>query len=138
MVLNPNSKLLVWPLSRSLAATWEIAFAFFSYRYLDVSVPCVALCVTTLLITLCLSITSGGFPHSDICGSMDICSSPQLFAACHVLRRLPVPRHPPCALLCLAFEIFGSQCMPYMALMHGLFFIVKEHFLVLCASAFLG
>ena len=42
-----------------------------------------------------------GFPHSDICGSRDICSSPQLFAACHVLLRLPVPRHPPCALSCL-------------------------------------
>ena len=48
-------------------------------------------------------ITVGGFPHSDICGSTDICSSPQLFAACHVLRRLPVPRHPPCALSCLTF-----------------------------------
>ena len=29
---------------------------------------------------------------------MDICSSPQLFAAYHVLLRLLVPRHPPCAL----------------------------------------
>ena len=45
-----------------------------------------------------LHITAGGFPHSDICGSTDICSSPQLFAACHVLLRLPVPRHPPYAL----------------------------------------
>ncbi len=42
-----------------------------------------------------------GFPHSDICGSMDICSSPQLFAAYHVFHRLPVPRHPPHALCCL-------------------------------------
>ena len=47
----------------------------------------------------CPSITLGGFPHSDICGLTDICSSPQLFAACHVLLRLPVPRHPPYALL---------------------------------------
>ena len=45
--------------------------------------------------------SSWGFPHSDICGSLLICSSPQLFAACHVFHRLPVPRHPPCALLCL-------------------------------------
>ena len=45
-----------------------------------------------------LRIAAGGFPHSDICGSSDICSSPQLFAACHVLLRLPVPRHPPYAL----------------------------------------
>ena len=48
-----------------------------------------------------LRITTGGFPHSDICGFTDICSSPQLFAACHVLLRLPVPRHPPYALSCL-------------------------------------
>ena len=40
-----------------------------------------------------------GFPHSDICGSKLICSSPQLFAACHVLLRLLMPRHSPCALL---------------------------------------
>ena len=44
---------------------------------------------------------SAGFPHSDICGSLDICSSPQLFAAYHVFHRLLVPRHPPCALSCL-------------------------------------
>ena len=42
---------------------------------------------------------SGGFPHSDICGSMLICSSPQLFAAYHVLLRLLMPRHSPCALI---------------------------------------
>ena len=52
-----------------------------------------------------LRITIGEFPHSDICGSSDICSYPQLFAACHVLRRLPVPRHPPYALLHLTFVI---------------------------------
>ena len=51
-----------------------------------------------------LHITAGGFPHSDICGSSDICSSPQLFAACHVLLRLPVPRHPPYALLNLTIK----------------------------------
>ena len=50
-----------------------------------------------------IRITVCEFPHSDICGSQDICSSPQLFAACHVLLRLPVPRHPPYALSCLTF-----------------------------------
>ena len=39
-----------------------------------------------------------GFPHSDIHGSRDICSSPWLFAACRVLHRLLMPRHSPCAL----------------------------------------
>ena len=46
------------------------------------------------------------FPHSDICGSQDICSLPQLFAACHVLLRLLVPRYPPYALCSLTFLIF--------------------------------
>ena len=39
-----------------------------------------------------------GLPHSEIPGSMDICSSPRLIAACHVLLRLLMPRHSPCAL----------------------------------------
>ena len=46
-----------------------------------------------------------GFPHSEIRGSRDICSYPRLIAACHVLRRLPVPRHPPCALVSLTFML---------------------------------
>ena len=45
--------------------------------------------------------TPGGFPHSDIHVSTAICASTWLFAACHVLRRLLVPRHPPCALISL-------------------------------------
>ena len=52
-----------------------------------------------------LSITSGAFPHSDIRGSTVVCTSPQLFAAYHVLRRLLLPRHSPCALLCLTFRL---------------------------------
>jgi hypothetical protein len=42
-----------------------------------------------------------GLPHSEIHGSMDICSSPWLIAACRVLLRLSVPRHSPCALISL-------------------------------------
>jgi hypothetical protein len=36
-----------------------------------------------------------GFPHSDTRGSTLLCSSPQLFAAWHVLHRHCIPRHPP-------------------------------------------
>ena len=43
----------------------------------------------------------GGLPHSDIHGSTPARGSPWLFAACHVLHRLLVPRHPPNALLTL-------------------------------------
>ena len=39
-----------------------------------------------------------GLPHSDTHGSTLLCSSPWLFAALHVLHRLCMPRHPPCAL----------------------------------------
>ena len=50
-------------------------------------------------------VCSGGFPHSDISGSKLICSSPKLFAAYHVLHRLLMPRHSPCALVRLTNRI---------------------------------
>ena len=36
----------------------------------------------------------GGFPHSEIVGSKFAHNSPTLIAACHVLHRLCMPRHP--------------------------------------------
>ena len=87
----------VWALPVSLAATPGIALSFSSSGYLDVSVhrvPPVNLWIQLTVAEVC----SAGFPHSDICGSLDICSLPQLFAAYHVFLRLLVPRHPPCAL----------------------------------------
>ena len=90
----------VWALSISLAATHKIDVSFSSSGYLDVSVHRVPL--RTLWIGVRMTgVLPAGFPHSDICGSKDICSSPQLFAAYHVFLRLLVPRHPPCALFCL-------------------------------------
>ena len=53
------------------------------------------------------SMNSGEFPHSEISGSMLICSSPKLIAAYHVFHRLPVPRHSPCALVRLTFQTFS-------------------------------
>ena len=84
----------VWALPLSLATTRGITVVFFSCGYLDVSVPRVR-----LTLQRDVTGTGDGFPHSDIRGSSRICRSPRLFAAYHVLRRLPVPRHPPCALL---------------------------------------
>ena len=87
----------VWALSISLAATFEITVVFSSSGYLDVSVhrvPFLTLCIGVRILEVC----SSGFPHSDISGSLDICSSPKLFAAYHVFHRLLVPRHPPYAL----------------------------------------
>ena len=47
---------------------------------------------------------SAGFPHSEIPGSKLMCSSPRLIAACHVLHRLSMPRHSPCALSSLTYR----------------------------------
>ena len=92
-----DARITVWALPRSLAATDGIDVSFSSSGYLDVSVPRVPL--HTLWIGVWISeVRSDGFPHSEISGSTDICSSPKLFAACHVLHRPSVPRHPPCAL----------------------------------------
>ena len=95
-----SARTAVWALSRSLAATYEIDVSFSSSGYLDVSVPRVpfhTLCIGVWMTEVC----SAGFPHSEICGSRNICFSPQLIAACHVFLRLLVPRHPPCALISL-------------------------------------
>src|SRR5438093_11238652 len=51
-----------------------------------------------------------GLPHSEILGSQLVCSSPRLIAAYHVLHRLPVPRHPPCALTRLISLLSVSRC----------------------------
>ena len=48
--------------------------------------------------TTYLDMNLSEFPHSEISGSKDVCSSPRLFAAYRVLLRLSVPRHSPCAL----------------------------------------
>jgi hypothetical protein len=45
-----------------------------------------------------LDMTPVGLPHSDISGSKRACRSPKLIAACCVLHRLSVPRHPPSTL----------------------------------------
>ena len=90
----------VWPPPRSLATTGGISVDVFSCPYLDVSVqgvPLVRLWIHRTIPGYC----PGVFPHSEISGSKLICSSPKLFAACHVLHRLLMPRHSPCALISL-------------------------------------
>ena len=58
--------------------------------------------------------TRAGFPHSEIRASTPACGSTRLIAACHVLHRLPVPRHPPYALSILMvldsrYAVFKDQ-----------------------------
>ena len=64
--------------------------AFPSYTYF----------IQYMILRYCLSV----FPHSEISGSSLICSSPKLIAACHVLLRLLMPRHSPCALISLTLR----------------------------------
>ena len=95
----------VWALPRSLAATRGIDVSFFSYGYLDVSVHRVP---SSLPMDSDVGDCTLLQPSSLIRRSVDItdmCSSPQLIAACHVLLRLPVPRHPPYALIRLTFAL---------------------------------
>ena len=86
--------------------------SFSSSGYLDVSVPRVPF--HKLWIHLWMTVVhTAGFPHSEISGSKDICSSPKLIAAYHVFHRLSVPRHPPCALLRLTFVCpFPKKWLP--------------------------
>ena len=107
-----RARTTVWALPRSLAATYGIDVSFSSSGYLDVSVPRVPF--HKLWIHLWMTVVhTAGFPHSEISGSKDICSSPKLIAAYHVFHRLSVPRHPPCALLRLTFVCpFPKKWLP--------------------------
>jgi hypothetical protein len=88
-------RILVWAVPISLAATDGIDVSFYSCRYLDVSVPC----VRSLWLYIHHRVTRRwGFP---IRKSWDHClfaSYSKLFVGYHVLRRLSMPRHPPCTL----------------------------------------
>ena len=92
-----HARMSVWAPPVPLAATPGITFVFSSSGYLDVSVRRVPL-LTLWIQARIHGVCPCGFPHSEIRGSPDICSSPRLFAAYHVFLRLSVPRHPPCAL----------------------------------------
>ena len=88
----------------SLAATPGISVDFSSSGYLDVSVPRVVPRGPMCSACGCRGIAPGGFPHSGTPGSKAVCASPGTIAACRALRRLPAPRHPPCAL-----DIFDQE-----------------------------
>ena len=105
--------LTVWPLPFSLATTHGISFDFSSSPYLDVSVQAVPSVNLWIQLTV-RGLFPRGFPHSEICGSKLICSSPQLIAAYRVLRRLLVPRHSPCALSNLT-KLANFSSLNYMA-----------------------
>ena len=90
---------------------------------------------TYLIQYMMLYLLYSGLLHSDICGSILACNSPQLFAAYHVLHRLPMPRHSPCALSSLT--IFFKQSLYARFLMRlkisfVVFFLTSQPTFVVC------
>ena len=77
----------VCPLPRSLATTYGISFDVSSSPYLDVSVQAVPFQYLWIQYWI-MEYELHWVDHSDISGSMDVCSSPKLFAAYHVFHRL--------------------------------------------------
>ena len=53
------------------------------------------------------------FPHSEISGSKLTYSYPKHIVVCHVLHRLLLPRHPPCALINLTTNDFNPNLMNF-------------------------
>ena len=75
------------------------------------------------------------FPHSEISGSLAMCAYPKLIAAYHVLHRLLMPRHSPCALCSLTYlvKIFKvlhliSQRI-FLGLLLNMFEVIYYHFI---------
>ena len=111
---------LVWPLPRSLATTCGISVDFFSSPYLDVSVQAVPLIYLWIQYMMTVHYHRRIAPFGNPRILAPICGSPWLIAACHVLLRLPVPRHSPCALSSLTIlylvsfiwfsQFFGKNC----------------------------
>ena len=102
---SPNPAMHAWrfglrPFRSPLLRTSKIFFLFLRLLrcFSSPGSPCMAIKQSFVYHTV-TGVFPAGFPHSEICGSPDICSSPQLIAAYHVFHRLLVPRHPPCALV---------------------------------------
>ena len=79
-----------------------------------------------------------GFPIRKSADMSRMCRSPQLIAACHVLRRLLMPRHPPCALISLIyFRIMQAFYTEFLEIAFTLFSLFHNCFSValLCLLA---
>ena len=94
------------------------------------------------ILRYCLS----GFPHSEISGSMLICSSPKLIAACRVLHRLLMPRHSPCALFSLTYGLLvllaflqnyaGNSSEEYFEIVSTLNYLKFHNIFAFCSQRF--
>ena len=82
----------------------------------------------------CMDFTPCGLLHSDISGSMRTYRSPKLFAVNHVLHRLPMPRHSPCALI--SFTICFLSFMSSLKFALIVFFLRLWYLKLLSFSSF--
>ena len=105
--LPRGTRAAVWPAAVSLAATPAIdAGRLLPGRFFFLFLPLLR-CFSSRRVPpygyfvrrTVAGLFPAGFPHSEIRGSMAVCASPRLFAACRVLRRLLAPRHSPFALV---------------------------------------
>ena len=91
----------VWADPLSLATTQGVEVSFLSSGYLDVSVPQLASAHPMYSGTGTAALPAVSFLIRKSWDQWMVSSSPRLIAAAHVLHRLSVPRHPPCALVLL-------------------------------------
>ena len=91
---------LVWALPRSLANTWGLICYFLFLRVLR--------CFSSpgWLSFEWYSFRVPGCPIRKSSVISLVCSLPKLIAAYHVLHRLLVPRHPPCALIRFKYRVY--------------------------------
>ena len=82
-------------------------------------------------------ITVSGFPHSEISGSKFTYNSPKHIVVRHVLHRLLVPRHSPCALnnlttICLLFypNLMSLKTLLFINLNNIKNYVTLIHYLV--------
>ena len=85
--------------------------------------PRLASCISRMTV-----LQTAGLSHSEIPGSMVICTYPRLIAAYHVLLRLHEPRHPPCALSyflydCCVFVLVVGCWLSVVGLLPSSFFL---------------
>ena len=106
---------MVWAVPVSLATTQGIEISFYSSRYLDVSVHALTSAAPMDSVQGTRALPRVGFPIRKSPDQRLFSVSPGLIAAVHVLHRLQMPRHPPCALI------------------HLLMYLNKEHLLSLCS-----
>ena len=91
----------VWAHPLSLATTQGVEVSFLSSGYLDVSVPRLASSHPMDSGAGTAALPAVSFLIRKSRDQWMVSSSPRLIAAAHVLHRLSVPRHPPCALVLL-------------------------------------